>query len=186
MDMTSIIRDGDNIIVTFSDGTTQTYHPEAKPELPKSPVWPRLVAIPNRGYLMQVYPTTFDEFGPFCHATGRDLPDDAGWGRGRRPVINVSWFDAVAFAEWLTEQHPTLKFRLPTEDEWQYCCAAGTTTAYNTGDTITHEQANFGNHVGKTTEVGSYPPNAWGLYDMHGNVWEWTASPWSTPEPSED
>ena len=64
-------------------------------------------------------------------------------------------------------------YRLPTEAEWEYSCRAGSTTPYNTGQSLTPQQANFDSRSGKTKEVGSYPPNGWGLYDMHGNVWEW-------------
>jgi formylglycine-generating enzyme required for sulfatase activity len=105
------------------------------------------------------------------------------------PVETVSWYDAIDFCnalsakEGLTATYTvsgisvTLNsgangYRLPTEAEWEYACRAGTSTAYNTGDTITTSQANF-NSVGKTTVVGTYPANAWGLYDMHGNVLEW-------------
>jgi formylglycine-generating enzyme required for sulfatase activity len=99
------------------------------------------------------------------------------------PVVYVSWHEAAEFCAWLYRQEGK-PYRLPTEAEWEYACRAGTTTLFHTGDTLTPEQANLG--VGrdgkplKTVPVGSYKPNAWGLYDMHGNVAEWCAD-WYGP-----
>ena len=76
---------------------------------------------------MGKYPVTFEEYDAFAKATKRDLPGDQGWGRGRRPVINVSWEDAVAYAQWLSEQTGK-RYRLPSEAEWEYATRAGTST----------------------------------------------------------
>jgi len=118
------------------------------------------------GFKMGKYEVTFAQYDAFCDATGRQKPSDEGWGRGNRPVINVGWNDASAFAEWMD-------CRLPTEAEWEYACRAGCTTAFNTCSTLTSNQANFNTNIGKTMPVGSYSPNAWNLYDMAGNVHEW-------------
>jgi formylglycine-generating enzyme required for sulfatase activity len=104
-------------------------------------------------------------------------PSDQGWGRGSRPVVNVSWKDAQAYIDWLGRETGQ-PYRLPSEAEWEYAARAGTTTRYAFGDAITPKDANYGLNVGKTTEVGTYPPNAFGLYDMHGNVWEWVEDVW--------
>ena len=86
------------------------------------------------------------------------------------PVTDVSWEDCQEFIKKLNEGTKG-GFRLPTEAEWEYACRAGTTTAYSFGDEITPKDANY--NIGKPVAVGSYKPNAFGLYDMHGNVWEW-------------
>jgi formylglycine-generating enzyme required for sulfatase activity len=99
------------------------------------------------------------------------------------PVEKVSWDDAIAFIQKLNQREldagrlpEGIGYSLPTEAQWEYACRAGTTTAYSFGATITPEQANFKDSgLEKTTDVGSYPANAWGFHDLYGNVWEWTA-----------
>ena len=108
-------------------------------------------------------------------------PSDSGWGRGRRPVINVSWHDAKEYAAWLSRKTGKA-YRLLSEAEWEYAARAGTTTRYAFGDAISKSQAQYsevgGVSAGKTVEVGSYPANRFGLHDMHGNVWEWVEDAW--------
>ena len=133
----------------------------------------------TRPFYMGAHPITQAQYlavmGPHdFHNQGSDLPAD-----------NISWIDAWAFCQKLSKLIGK-NVRLPTEAEWEYACRAGTTTPYHTGDGITLEQANFrmGTPDGAmaaaspplaTTPAGSFPPNAWGLYDMHGNVEEWCA-----------
>ncbi|MDE0274082.1 MAG: SUMF1/EgtB/PvdO family nonheme iron enzyme [Gammaproteobacteria bacterium] len=105
-------------------------------------------------------------------------PFDEGWGRGTHPVVNVSWYDAQRYATWLSGQTGA-QYRLPTESEWEYAARAGTTTRYSWGEQVGENRANCGgcgaawNNRRHSAPVGSFKPNAWGLYDMHGNVWEW-------------
>ena len=93
------------------------------------------------------------------------------------PVEQVSWEEAVEFCDRIS-QHTNRHYRLPTEAEWEYACRAGTKTAFYFGPTITKNLANHNSTRGHTTKVGQYPPNAFGLYDMHGNVWEWCQDDW--------
>ena len=102
-----------------------------------------------------------------------------------RPVETVSYHDAQEFIRRLNravgydpDAPREERIALPSEAQWEYACRAGTTTKYYTGDTLTPEQANFDENVGETTPVKNYPPNPWGLYDMHGNVWEWCEDAW--------
>ena len=115
---------------------------------------------------------------------GSYRPHDLGWGRGNRPVINVDWNDAQRYLAWLSS-HTGEQYRLLSEAEWEYVARAGTTGPFHYGETISTDQANYdGNHVygsgssgvfrGQTVPVGSFPPNEFGLHDVHGNVWEWT------------
>ena len=124
------------------------------------------------------YEVTFAEWDA-CVADGgcqkNKQPGDEGWGRARRPVINVSWNDAKEYVDWLSRKTGK-PYRLLSEAEWEYAARAGSTGKYAFGETLDAKQAKFSagkQGVGETVEVGSYPANAWGLHDMHGNVWEW-------------
>jgi formylglycine-generating enzyme required for sulfatase activity len=130
----------------------------------------------DRGFWMGAHEVTQAEWQDVMGANPSHFHGD------RLPVEGVSWFDVETFLERMTSRNPGNRFRLPTEAEWEYACRAGTATTYNVGDTLTTAQANIARDMadtaagqGATRPVGSYPPNAWGLYDMHGNVWEWTA-----------
>ncbi len=131
-------------------------------------------------FAMGRYPVTFTEYDRFAEASGRKKPGDNGWGRQNRPVINVSWYDAVAYTEWLTKQTGRT-YRLPTEAEWEYAARAGTKTRYWWGDEIGKNRAVCSGCGSKwdakqTAPVGYFAPNPFGLYDTAGNVWEWTCS----------
>ncbi len=95
-----------------------------------------------------------------------------------KPVENVGWKDARRFIETVNRNHPGLELRLPSEAEWEYACRAGTTTRYWFGDEITPEDANYGENNSGTVPVRHYRRNPWGLYQMHGNVWEWCQDEW--------
>lgn len=123
------------------------------------------------------YEVTFAEYDRFVKSGRAGKPDDSGWGRGNRPVINVPFYDVEAYTEWLSEQTGK-PYRLPTEEEWEYAARAGTETVYWWGNEFEKNNANCGScsseWSGNTTApVGSFNPNPWGLYDTSGNVWEW-------------
>ncbi|MES9873318.1 MAG: SUMF1/EgtB/PvdO family nonheme iron enzyme [Candidatus Sedimenticola sp. 6PFRAG7] len=120
---------------------------------------------------------SFDDYKRFTQATGHSLPDDLGWGQGSRPVINVSWEDAVAYTEWLSRQTGK-KYRLPTEAEWEYAANADSNSLYWWGYELTKNKANCFNCGSRwdgvsTAPAGSFPPNAFGLHSTAGNVMEW-------------
>ncbi len=128
-------------------------------------------------FALSKYEVTFEEYDRFTEATGGARADDRGWGRDRRPVVNVSWEDAQAYVAWLSLETGE-PYRLPSEAEWEYAARAGTETAYSWGNEIGDNRANCFNcgsrwDNGQTAPVGSFGANAWGLHDMHGNVFEW-------------
>ncbi|MEI7721745.1 MAG: SUMF1/EgtB/PvdO family nonheme iron enzyme [Verrucomicrobiota bacterium] len=149
-------------------------------------------------YLIGQYDVTFDEYDAYCIATGRKAkPKDEKWGRDNRPVINVSWFDAVSYCNWLSKQEglsPSYTingttvscdfsangYRLPTEAEWEYAAKGGQAAnalaqnAFYAGSTNIEEVAWYANNSnGMTHPVGQKIPNSLGLFDMAGNVWQW-------------
>ncbi len=129
------------------------------------------------GFALARHEVTFAEYDRFAQATGRPLPDDEGWGRDQRPVINVSWLDAEAYARWLSEQTGQ-PYRLPTEAEWEYSARAGTESVYWWGDKMMDGFAvcdGCGTQWDglSTAPVGSARDNPWGVHDLSGNVDEW-------------
>jgi formylglycine-generating enzyme required for sulfatase activity len=111
-----------------------------------------------------------------------------------RPVETVNWDDAQAFINKLNQIHPDLTVRLPWEAEWEYACRAGTQTPFNFGTELTLDNVNYSGKWGEsgyddkakksTADVKTYPCNAWGLYEMHGNVWEWCQDVWQEKLPA--
>ena len=141
--------------------------------------------ILENNFLISRYEITFNEYDFFALATNRALPDDMGWGRGERPVINISWDDAIAYANWLSKTTGK-NYRLPTAAEWEYAARGNTTSSYWWGNNEEDAQertncrygckslwASFFNN--KTQPVGSFPPNDFGIHDTAGNVAEWIA-----------
>jgi formylglycine-generating enzyme required for sulfatase activity len=131
-------------------------------------------------FAMGKYEVTFAEYDKFADATGREKPSDNGWGRGNLPVMNVTWYDATAYAQWLSNQTGK-QYRLPTEAEWEYAARAGTETRYWWGNDIGSNRANCDGCGSQwddkqTAPVGSFAANQFGLYDTSGNLWEWTCS----------
>ena len=137
-----------------------------------------------RPFALGRYAVTAGEFLAYCRAAGHSPAQPVG--QGPMPVVNVTWEEVGGFLRWLSEESGR-RYRLPTEEEWEYACRAGASTPFNCGDTITPDLANYNGHYAyhqgaqgvyrqMPTPVGCFKPNAFGLYDMHGNVWEWTRS----------
>lgn len=143
----------------------------------------------TKGFFMGVYPVTQGEWHTVLIRDyvkpweGFDLANPSRFRSEKSPVETVSWDDCQLFIKKLREKDRQ-RYRLPTEAEWEYACRAGTTTPFSCGETISTDRANYsgdtvygdgkkGVNRKKTTPIGTFPPNAWGLYDMHGNVAQW-------------
>ena len=135
------------------------------------------------------YEVTFDQWDACVSEGGcSHVPHDAGWGRGNRPVVNVNWHDAGEYVDWLSDKTGK-RYRLLSEAEWEYAARAGTRGPFHFGRTISTDQANYrgfytygggspGVYRARTVSVGRFPGNAFGLHDVHGNVWEWVEDCW--------
>ena len=134
-------------------------------------------------FAVGVHEVTFAEWEACRRGGGCSRnPGDGGWGRGNRPVMNVSWDDAKSYVGWLSRKTGE-GYRLLSESEWEYAARGGATTRYHWGDAIGRNRANCSgcgsrSDSRKTSPVGSFSPNAYGLHDVHGNVWEWVEDCW--------
>ena len=136
----------------------------------------------DRQIFFMITEVTFEDYEKFCIETNSAFPNDLSWGKKDRPVINVSWNDAQAYAKWLTKQ-TGVTYRLPSETEWEWAAGAGSGTAYTWGNDFKTDMANCKtcNSRGATTQTvptRSFPANKFGFHDMPGNVWEWVEDCW--------
>ena len=144
-----------------------------------------------RPFAVGAFAVTFDQWDACVadRSCNGYRPDDEGWGRGKRPVINVNWADANAYAEWLSRKTGKT-YRLLSEAEREYVTRATTATPFWWGSSITSKQANYngnlvfaggtrGEYLEKTVPVDNFEANSWGLFNVHGNVWEWTEDCWN-------
>lgn len=159
-------------MVPVTGGTFQQGDTEGVGESWRRPVH----AVTLNSFELGKYEVTFDEYDRFAVATGRRLPEDEGWGRGQRPVIDVSWQEAKAYTDWLSNQTGK-SYRLPSESEWEYAARSGAQQEAWAGTSqeaqLVQYAVFFDNSGGHTAEVGNKQPNSFGLYDLSGNVWEW-------------
>jgi formylglycine-generating enzyme required for sulfatase activity len=169
-------------MVVLPSGSFLMGSPESEPKRKKDEGPQHRVQVAS--FAIGQYEVTFRQWDACVAAGGcKTKPGDEGWGRGQRPVINVSWHDAQQYVKWLSDKTGKI-YRLPSEAEWEYAARAGTSTPFAFGERITTAQANFdgdytynGSAMGedrqKTLPVGSLAKNAWDLYDLHGNASEW-------------
>ena len=135
----------------------------------------------SQSFMMSKYEVTFEQWDACVDAGGCNgyRPNDQGWGRRNRPVIEVGLEHAQSYVSWLTSETGR-EYRLPSEAEWEYAARAGSTTKFSWGNDIGFNRANCRGcgsqwDASSSAPAGSFAPNAWGLFDMHGNVWEWVA-----------
>lgn len=170
-------------MVPIPPGTFLMGSPSEEKERNRDEGPPRHVTI-AQPFALGKYEVTFAEWDA-CVAAGGCLyrPGDHGRGRGRRPVMQVSWSDAKTYVAWLS-RIAGKAYRLPSEAEWEYAARAGTSTPFSNGATISTDEANYngafvydggrkGKYLRQTLEVGTFAPNQFGLHDMHGNIREW-------------
>ncbi len=140
------------------------------------PVWVRI-----NPFAISRHEVTFDEYDAYCRETGQPLPNDSRFGRGKRPVINVSWNDAISYCAWLS-QKTGLMVRLPSEAEWEFACRGGRMSIFFWGNEMDHRYCISGmKKRGRTRPVETTKANDFGLYDMSGNVYEWCADRYQDP-----
>jgi formylglycine-generating enzyme required for sulfatase activity len=133
---------------------------------------PRHLVTINRAFAIGKFELTFDEYDACVADSGCRQVQDQGYGRGRHPVVNVNYQDAMRYVAWLSKTTGQAYF-IPSEAEWEYAARAGTDTPWNTGSAILSDDANILDQFKRTVVVGGYPANPWGLHDTHGNVAEW-------------
>jgi len=175
----------------FEMGSTPAEHGHHQQEAPQ-----HYVAI-RKAFAIGRYAITADQFNAFRQATQWSLRDGLIWSKGNKPVINIRIADAKLFLQWLSEETDET-YRLPTEAEWEYATRAGSSTPFHFGSEVSCKEIHFDSFspyqasekkkwymprclpMPVSIEVGSKPSNIWGLHEVHGNVWEYTDSPWTT------
>lgn len=140
--------------------------------------------IKVKPFAIGIYEVSFDEYDRFSSSARRERPDDERWGRGRRPVINVSWDSAREYTEWLSSQTGE-SYRLPTDAEWEYAARAGSESRFWWGDEVDTARANCAGCGSlwdgeRSSRVGSFEPNGYGLHDTAGNLFEWVEDCWNS------
>ena len=160
-------------MITLPGGTYSMGRPSSSPHFQERPL--HNVTIP--AFMISAHEISFADFDLFTQSTNKPRVKDQGWGRGNRPVINVSWQDAIDYTRWLSAQTRST-YRLPSEAEWEYAASANQNSSYWWGYKIGQNNANCWGcgspfDAKKTAPVGSFKANGFGLYDTAGNVLEW-------------